>query len=190
MDHGTSINSPLFCTQLTKHQNKTLSDDTDPVLALQGIGWWTRKLISLATVTLHVKQYTTDGITHIDIDQTATGGIKGTTELRELTWIYKEHDDHIFGHLNGKSRWLNPADIEDEWMKEGFLTGHEERGGPKKELFVESYVENDENGWTGDQIWGFAIIEDVRYYVRRVTIKKGDTTLKVRLVYNWYGPNP
>jgi len=171
--------------------NKSLSDDTDAVLALQGIGWWTRKAIGLATVTLHVKQYTADdGITHIDIDQTATGGIKGTTELRELSWTFREHDDHIFGHLKGKSRWLNPADVPDEWMKEDFLTADEEKGGPNGELFVESYVENEEKGWTGDQIWGFAVIDGVRYYVRRVTIVKGDTTLKVRLVYNWYAPNP
>jgi hypothetical protein len=39
-----------------------------------------RKAIGLATVTLHTKQYEEDGVTHIDIDQTATGGIKGTTE--------------------------------------------------------------------------------------------------------------
>jgi len=165
--------------------NKTLSDDTDAVLALQGISWFTRKAISFATVTLHVKQYTTDGITHIDIDQTATGGIKGTTELRELNWTFREHDDHIFGHLKGKSRWLNLDLVEDTWMKEGWLEGDEEKGGPGGEKHIQSYVENEKVGWTGDQIWGFSEIDGKRYYVRRVTIVKGDTTLKVRLVYDF-----
>jgi len=67
-------------TNSLPHKNKTLSDDTDAVLALQGVGWWTRKAIGLATLTLHTKQYEKDGVTHIDIEQTATGGIKGTTE--------------------------------------------------------------------------------------------------------------
>jgi hypothetical protein len=46
--------------RLTYLQNKTLSDDPDDVLALQGMGWMTRKAISIATVTLHTKQYTDD----------------------------------------------------------------------------------------------------------------------------------
>ena len=52
----------------------------------QGIGWMTRKLISVATITLDIKHYTEEGTEHIDIEQTATGGIKGTTENRILDW--------------------------------------------------------------------------------------------------------
>jgi len=167
--------------------NKSLSDDTEPVLVLQGIGWLTRKAIGLATITLHVKQYTGEGGTsHIDIEQTATGGIKGTTELRELDWTEREHEDHIFGKLKGKSRWLNLDSVEDEWLKEGWLTGDEEKGGPGGEIFVESYVDADK-GWIGDQIWGFAIIDGKRYYTRRVKITKGDEVRKIRMVYNWGG---
>jgi hypothetical protein len=169
-------------------QNKTLSDDTDAVLALQGIGWWTRKAISLATVTLHVKQYSDeDGSTHIDIEQTATGGLKGTTELRHLVWTFQEHDDHIFGHLKGKSRWLGLDAVEDDFLKDGWLEGDEENAGPAGERHIESYVENEEKGWTADQIWGFAIFDGQRYYTRRVVVTKGSEVMKVRLVYNWQG---
>jgi len=170
--------------------NKTLSDDTDAVLTLQGLGWWTRKAIGLATVTLHCKQYTDDeGHTHIDIDQTATGGIKGTTELRELDWAERSHVDHIFGSLKGKSRWLtiDHPEITDDFLKEGWLEGEDESGGPNGERHIESFVVNEEKGWTGVQIWGFAIIDGKRYYTRRVVITKGNEARKVRLVYNWYG---
>ncbi|KAH8653154.1 hypothetical protein BGZ60DRAFT_387045 [Tricladium varicosporioides] len=168
--------------------NKTLSDDTDPVLALQGIGWWTRKAISLATVTLHVKQYTDDaGVSHIDIEQTATGGIKGTTELRTLDWEFREHDDHLFGSLKGKSRWIKVEDLDDAFFKDGWLEGEEENGGPNGERHVQSFVENSEKGWTAGQSWGFAIIDGKRYYTRRVVVTKGSEVLKVRLVYNWQG---
>ena len=51
---------------------------------------------------------------------------------------------------------------------------------------MESYVDA-EKGWTGDQIWGFAIIDGKRYYTRRVKIVKGKDILKVRMVYNWGG---
>jgi len=168
--------------------NKTLSDDSDPVLVLQGVGWWQRKAISLATVTLHTKQYTgEDGVTHIDIEQTATGGIKGTTELRILDWAERAHEDHIFGSLKGKTRWLNMDTIEDPFQKDGWLMGDEEKAGPNGELFIESFVVNEERGWTADQIWGFAIVDGQRYYTRRIVVTKGKEVLKIRLVYNWQG---
>ncbi|KAL2064236.1 hypothetical protein VTL71DRAFT_4730 [Oculimacula yallundae] len=165
--------------------NKTLSDDTDALLALQGIGWWTRKAISLATVTLHCKQYTTDGVTHIDIDQTATGGVKGTTELRSLDWEEHSHVDHIFGNIKGRARWSSSQDIDDSFLKEGWLEGDEEKAGPNGEKHVESVAKNEEKGWTAQQIWGFATVDGKRYYVRRVVVTKGSESLKVRLVYDF-----
>jgi len=72
-------------------------------------------------------------------------------------------------------------------VKYGWLEGEEEKAGPEGEVHIESYVENNEKGWTGDQIWGFAVVEEKRYYVRRAVVKKGAEVLKVRLVYNWQG---
>lgn len=169
-------------------QNKSLSDDTDAVLTLQGVGWWQRKAIGLATVYLSVKQYTDDNsISHIDIDQTATGGIKGTTENRTLDWEVRNHEDHIFGNIAGRSRWSTFQGIDDEFMKEGWLEFEEEKGGPNGEFHVENYALNEERGWDTRQIWGFAIVDGARYYVRRIVVTKGDQVLKVRLVYNFTG---
>jgi len=170
--------------------NKTLSDDTDPVLALQGVGWWTRKAIGLATVTLHAKQYTKEGTTHIDISQTATGGIQGTTETRTLDWQERKHEDHIFGNLNGRSRWLSPSaydEITDAFLKADWLEADPEKGGPDGEVHIESRVVNEEKGWTAQQVWGFALVDGQRYYVRRILVTKGKDELRVRLVYNWQG---
>ncbi|EHK98577.1 hypothetical protein M7I_5602 [Glarea lozoyensis 74030] len=158
--------------------NKTLSDDTDSVLALQGIGWWTRKAISLATVTLHVKQYTEGNFTHVDIDQTATGGIKGTTENRTLDWEFRETQDHIFGNLKGRSRWLTLDLVDDDFLKEEWLEGDEEKAGPEGQTHIQSWVDNQEKGWTAEQIWGFAVVDGKRYYTRRITVKKGSEVRK------------
>jgi hypothetical protein len=38
-------------------QNKTLGDSPEPILALQGIGWVTRKAINAAGVTLVFKNW-------------------------------------------------------------------------------------------------------------------------------------
>lgn len=150
-----------------------------------------RKAIAWATITLAIKQYTDDtGLTHIDTDQTATGGIKGTQELRTLNWVERPHDDHIFGQLKGKSRWIAPGSQEydalDQFMREGWLE-EGEQGGPNGESHVQSWVVNEEKGWTAEQIWGFAMVEEKRFYVRRVVVTKGKEVLTVRLVYDWQG---
>ncbi|KAJ9648590.1 hypothetical protein H2199_001445 [Coniosporium tulheliwenetii] len=167
--------------------NKTLSDETDSVLALQGVGWLTRKAIALATITLHTKEYVDDAsVTHIDIDQTATGGIKGTSEQRVLDNQFREHTDHIFGELKGRSRWfklsaLDESDYDEKYLKEGW-----EKAIVDGEA-IESFVENGKAGWTARQIWGFMEVKGDRRYVRNVVVVKGDQVKRRRLVYDWAG---
>jgi hypothetical protein len=86
---------------------RRLADDPDPMLALQGVPWLKRKIILLATVALSVKEYVdAENATHIDLDQTATGGIQGTTELRILDWSETTHEDHIFRNVKSRNRWV------------------------------------------------------------------------------------
>ena len=77
------------------------------MLAMQGVPWLKRKIILVATVTLSVKEYVdAENFTHIDLDQTATEGIKGTSELHILDWSETTHLDHIFGDLKSRNRWV------------------------------------------------------------------------------------
>ncbi|KAI9842034.1 MAG: hypothetical protein M1837_007530 [Sclerophora amabilis] len=164
--------------------NKTLSDDPDPILALQGVGWLIRKAISYATITLHIKQYVGEDEpgqpTHIDIEQKATGGISGTTERRTLDWQERGHTDGIFGAVTGRSRWTKLEDVEDPFLKKGWLEAEAKENG-----VVQSYVESDGNGWTANQIWGFEEIDGNRYYVRHVVVTKEDERREARLVYDF-----
>ena len=45
---------------LTCYQNKSLSDDIDALLALQGLSWFTRKAIGFATVVVRSTSGTGD----------------------------------------------------------------------------------------------------------------------------------
>ncbi|TDZ26886.1 hypothetical protein C8034_v007180 [Colletotrichum sidae] len=176
--------------------NKTLSDSPDPALQLQGIGWFIRKAIGAASVTLHVKQYQappsppatgTAPVTHIDIDQTATAGLKGTSEQRCLDLEWREHSDWMFGTVRGQSTFMSPDEIEDEFLKKGWLEGEAEATGPDGKSHVYSHVESLDNGWTATQIWGFQTIDGERRYARNVLVKKGDKRVEIRLVYDWLG---
>ena len=120
-----------------------------------------RKLISMATVTLTISQYIEKGtnITHIDIQQVATGGISGTTENRTLDWELREHKDGIFGNCKGKSRWVKMTDLEKgpdrEWLTKGWLDENEGE-------HVQAYVINEEVGWTAEQVSSHTLVEVMR----------------------------
>ncbi len=81
-------------------KNRDISDKTDEIFKLQGVNWFTRKIINVATVTLYVKHYKDDeGVEHIDIEQIGTGGIK-SDELREVTGKEQEVNHPVFGPMS------------------------------------------------------------------------------------------
>ncbi|KAK7059105.1 hypothetical protein VNI00_001730 [Paramarasmius palmivorus] len=166
--------------------NKTLSDPTDDILAAQGVGWMKRKAIGLATITLFIKHYKDDnGVEHIDINQTLTGGIPGTREERTLTWTERENEDHVFGSVIGKSRRLKDlGEIDDDFLKTGWTPDSLEHG------LVQSYVESNtpKSGrtWIAVQLWGIEEINGERRYVRHVHFTGPDgKIIKARLVYDY-----
>lgn len=140
----------------------------------------------MATISLDVTQYegppnppseSTDIVTHIDIVQSA-GSLSSTQENRCADDVYREHSDWLFGNVRGKTKWIALEEGEDEYLKGGW---EPEADGK----YIRTYVENDDYGWTADQIWGFQIIEGERYYCRNILIKKGDERAEFRLVYDW-----
>lgn len=131
-------------------QNKHLSDDTDEILRLQGVSWFTRRAIALSTITLYVRHYKgDDGVERIDIDQTLTG-IPGTSENRILDWTFREHDDYLFGPVLGKSRRANVDEIENEFLREGWLPDTVRDG------VINPYVKSDtpksNTSWIAEQV--------------------------------------
>ncbi|PYI12364.1 hypothetical protein BO78DRAFT_301537 [Aspergillus sclerotiicarbonarius CBS 121057] len=185
------------------------------------MGWLTRKALSVATVTLSIHEYfdpEEPTVWHIDIDQTVTGGIKGTTERRISDSKPREHEDHIFGHIRGLSKFFRGSKGADgkvrpspgfytqsdeplvfKFLKgevladgsecEGFLV--EDMGeeyGEGEGIWYQSFVENLDSGWTAEQIWGFEMINGKRYYTRRVAVIKGKSYKLARFVYTFIKP--
>ena len=115
--------------------------------------------------------------THIEIEQIATGGLKGTSEKRCLDGTFREHSDWMFGHVKGRSTWLPAGEVEDEFLKKGWEDGTTEH--------VQSYVESLDNGWTATQIWGFQVVNGERRYCRNIVVAKGSERVEMRLVYDY-----
>ena len=152
------VRCPLLCifsgasvlTSQGNLQNKDLSDDTDGILSMQGVSWFNRTAISYGTITLYVKHNKDEnGVEHVVSDQTLTG-IPGTTEKRTLDWKTTEHYDYVFGAVVGKSRRCNVGDIEDDFLKGGWLPDTLEHG------VIASWIESDTKksgySWTSNEV--------------------------------------
>jgi hypothetical protein len=104
----------------------------------------------MSIITLYVRHYKgDDGVERIDIDQTLTG-IPGTSENRTLDWTFREHDDYLFGPVRGKSRRANVDEIENEFLRKGWLPDTVQDG------VIDSYVESDtpksHTSWIAEQV--------------------------------------
>jgi hypothetical protein len=163
-----------------------LSDSPEPILRAQGIGYLTRKGVSLAAIHLNIKQYehvptssTTGEVTCIESTQTASG-LKSTKEIRYLDNEFRNHYDWLFGTVKAQARWVALEGIEDAVLKEGWLVEGEGNG------FVFCHAVSQENGWTATQIWGFQVVEGERRYCMRVAVtSKGGQKAQARFVYDY-----
>jgi hypothetical protein len=144
-------------------------------------------------VTLHVKQYTEGEYVHVDIEQTATGGIKGTTENRTIDGESRAHSDWLFGNVSAKSTWADAAELakiaaeHGEYLGAGWVEDDEEKKGPGGATHVVNNVVADA-GWTAVQVWGFQIIGGERRHARKIILKKKEETVELRLVYDFQPP--
>ncbi|KAF4452420.1 hypothetical protein FALBO_16173 [Fusarium albosuccineum] len=170
--------------------NKKLSDSSEPILALQGIGFLIRKSVNLATISLDINQYqappkapntSTDTFTHIDITQSASG-LTNTHENRCADETFREHSDWLFGSVKAKSKFITLDELDDDFLKQGWLVegdGH----------FLMSYAESQDNGWVATQVWGFEEINGERRYVRHVRVTKGSERVTAKLIYDYVPKN-
>ena len=161
----------------------------------------------MATITLYVKHFKDESdVEHIDIDQRLTGGIPGTFESRTLDWTPREHEDHLFGPVVGKSRRVKLDEVNNEYLRKGWLKDTEQHGA------INAYAESDtpKSGKTWiaeqvrfrcpnsslqfeplnrvslDQIWGFELVGDERRYARHVDfVGPEGEHIQARLVYDF-----
>lgn len=167
----------------TTSQNKTLSGDTDAILAMQGIDWIKRKTLSMVSLNLSIKQSVADGATHIHIAQTA-GSFKGEDDNRVLDWVERERSDDLFGNVVVRSRWISAAEIDNAFLKEGWLHGSDEHDRPDGEALVHTVIKG--TGWVANEILGFAVVGGVRRLTKRVTVEKQTIVKNVIITYDLY----
>ncbi|RAK88589.1 hypothetical protein BO79DRAFT_255251 [Aspergillus costaricaensis CBS 115574] len=162
--------------------NNTLSESSADILKVQGVNWLTRKVIAMAHVTLNISQSTDEaGNIHLDIENKPSGGLPATQEKRVLNWEPVELTHGLFGNIRGRSRICKLADLDDDYLRQGWEDGTEEVMHFKTEHL-------DSKGVITQQVAGFIVIGGTRYHARRVLVTKDDgERLEAKLVYDYQG---
>jgi hypothetical protein len=111
--------------------------------------------------------------------------LKGTTEKRCLDWTPREHSDWLFGRVEGQTKWVTAAEVDDEHLKQNWIEDDTEKSGPKGETHLFSHVVSLDNDWVADQIWGFQMINGERRYARNIVVSKDGQRACIRLVYDF-----
>ncbi|OQE15880.1 hypothetical protein PENSTE_c026G03300 [Penicillium steckii] len=168
--------------------NKSLSGDINELLRLQDVPWLLRRGIMMSRIALHTfQQVDSSGVTTITIHNMASGGIKGTTETRVVDGDSREHTDYIWGHVKGLCRFMPTGDTTTDDKLSGDWSEETREG----ECIVDETSAVD-GSWSSVMIkvWGFEIIDNSRYLVRHVTVKRGNESSSAKLVYEYNGPTP
>lgn len=150
------------------HMSSSKSSDVSEVLKSQGFNQIIASTVFKAPVDIHVTQKSDN---EVEIKQTTAASIPAITEQWIHDWEYREFKDFFLGKVKSRSKWTQPSQADDAFM----------RGGLKDdEDLVEAEVESLENGWVARQLWCF----EGEDFVRRVVTsnKKGDEA-QTRLVY-------
>ncbi|KAJ5913040.1 hypothetical protein N7504_001923 [Penicillium tannophilum] len=162
--------------------NNDLSESSAEILKAQGVNWLTRKVIAMANVTLVINQRKDEnGDILLDIENKPGGGLPTTQEKRVLNWKPVELNHGLFGNIRGRSRICKLADLDDDYLRQGWEDGTEEVMHFKTEHL-------DSKGILTQQVAGFIVLNGTRYHARRVLVTKDDgESLEAKLVYDYQG---
>lgn len=114
----------------------------------------------------------------MDITQSAAK-LAGTKEHHCLDGLTHNHRDWIFGEIQGYGCWLKLTELEDEYLKSGWI---EES---KEDKFIVEYTENHTSRWAVHHIWGFQMIEEERRFCRKAFVEKDGRRINFRIVYDY-----
>ncbi|KAI0889390.1 uncharacterized protein GGS22DRAFT_184968 [Annulohypoxylon maeteangense] len=173
--------------------SKYLSDDAEPCYKLQGMPWALRKFLSLVTITNRVTQTSDEkGCTRIKISSTISGGFEFDIDPYILDG---RESSTAQGSQRVRAHWIDfrcpklasfgggliDPYLTQDWLEDASATTWDH---------VYIYILNARGGWTAEYVWGFALKDGQRHFVKKVLMRKGEYSIRMAIVHDWNGPLP
>jgi len=169
-------------------QNKSLSDNLDEVLKLQGIPWLQRKAFNTVNLTSGFRQHAdpTTGAEVVEIfNSVSAGGPSGEpSNVRILDFQERKEENERLGSVVAKSRRVDVAEMDDVFFRDGWT---EDTVECKVIHIIMSGNVGQSDAWTMEQVWGFENKDGERRHTRRIkfTSAKVQETHKLRLYFDY-----
>ncbi|KAJ5717596.1 hypothetical protein N7488_003242 [Penicillium malachiteum] len=177
------------------HLNRKLSDDPDPMFAMQGVPWITRKALRFAHLSLQISQSVVfsdvssdsatdspseDGgsVTVLHVRQTVTPGSFNSDSSCPMNGQFHDMSVPIFGDIKMKLRYVSTDDVQNDLIRQSF------EDACASKMVIDEGAENPKMGWSAHVLWGFENINGKRYFTRNVRTWKKDEIVVVRMVYD------
>ncbi|KAH7033545.1 uncharacterized protein B0I36DRAFT_383385 [Microdochium trichocladiopsis] len=152
--------------------NKKLGNDPDALLAMQGLGFIKRKAIGKVAVTMHLSQAQgADGVYRISA-KNMVGDKQMSAEERILDWQVREAESPV-GKVQAKTELTSAGKIADAFLASGWDSAD----------VIHGFATGD--GWTLEQVWGFANVAGEKRHVRKLVCVKGKERKDFTLVYDY-----
>ncbi|KAJ7604464.1 hypothetical protein FB45DRAFT_810756 [Roridomyces roridus] len=165
--------------------NKKLSGDISKVLAVQGVGFITRKAVSAGKITTIMKHYKdAAGVEQLEIDSAIVGGITVAKEHRVLDGQARPTEDPLVGPIVNTMRRAQPADLAIPFLKDGWTADTLQNGVIHFEI---ASGPANKNKWTMNQTCGMQEINGERRYVAHLKITSPSEDHEIMLVYDYLG---
>lgn len=119
-------------------------------------------------------------ITTLHIKQTVSPGKFDSEGYYPINGEDKEYSLPVFGDVIMRLRYVKTSEISDEALRQRLS-----EGSPSKTV-IDEIAHNKTKGWDARVIWGFEIIDGIRYLTRNVITTKNEKVVKSRLVYDFY----
>ncbi|KAF2763678.1 hypothetical protein EJ03DRAFT_332532 [Teratosphaeria nubilosa] len=161
--------------------NKDLSSDATAAMDIQGIGFLTRKAVSVATklapLRISVAQKGKEEIIISYATMASLPAIK--EELRPANDEWMEKKDPMVGKIRIRSRWTTTSELKSKGS-DTFLTD----GLGDDETILEAEIESLEKDFKMDQLW---LMEGDKLVKRDLTTSANGKKAETRFVYEFDG---
>lgn len=159
-----------------------MSGDIDSIFIFQEIPWIKRRVASIAPIHLRIDQYEKDGVSFINMKQSVAGLIGGD-DKRALDSTEYEFVDVFFGSIKSCSSWILETDIEDDFLRDGWLQKDSDMGGLNGKALVHSVIKG--RDWVANEILGFSLIGNMRRLTKRIIVARGSERIMVIVAYDF-----
>ncbi|KAJ5083254.1 hypothetical protein N7456_012681 [Penicillium angulare] len=163
--------------------NSSISDSGDPILKLQGVNFFFRKILNMVAVTVVFKEWVDEsGITHVVIENKPSSGLPANVEDRTLNGEPNKFAHTLFGNVSVRTKWQSVKELNDidEYLAKGFEDGTED--------LIYSETEHVDQDLITHQAFGFQEINGTRHHTRHIVVKKGEEVVRATLAYDYLGP--